>query len=85
MDLKKKSLEVKIRKSIYMLVSQIKSLKMYDKVKLAHLKMPYLFTYFLMENFSDPKIDKIKKNWLKKSLFKATMSLFSLKIQTRIF
>jgi hypothetical protein len=34
--------------------------------------------------FSDPKIDKIKKIWLKKNLFKIPSCYFSLKIQMRI-
>ena len=44
----------------------------------------FFFKFFYIEVFYDPKIDKIKKIWLKKNLFKIRSCYFSLKIQMRI-
>ena len=41
----------------------------------------FFFIFFYGNLFSDHKNDKIKNNWFKKSLFKAAISLLSLKIQ----
>ena len=42
----------------------------------------FFFNFFYIEVFSDPKIDKIKKIWLKKTCLSSCY--FSLKIQMRI-
>ena len=44
----------------------------------------FFFKFFYIEVFSDPKIDKIKKIWLKKSFFKKASSYFSFVIKMQI-
>ena len=58
--------------------------KITDRVGVLQNVCIFFFKFFYIEVFSDPKIDKIKKIWLKKNLFKIRSCYFSLKIQMRI-
>ena len=70
--------------SVKMLIGNYIALKDYPRVGVLQNVCIFFFKFFYIEVFSDHKIDKIKKNWLKKSFLKKASSYFSFRIKIQI-